>query len=301
VKYAAIADWAADTQYPVTFMCAQLEVSRSGYYRWLAQGPCQRERTDAELTEQIRQIHTELHGNPGVRRVWAELVVRGYRVARKRVWRLMRAADLRGRHPRAWKRTTVAGPRPVDAPDLLGQDFTAERPDTRWCGDITYVRTVSGWAYLATVIDLHSRKVIGYAVADHLRTSLIVEALAAALVTRRPAAGVIFHSDRGCQPGLNRSSQHLDREVCYGTRARLGCGNDGQAAHAVTGSSAGRSQGTSKIVLEGNLPRSDKHGCGAHGRRVGGRRHSVVPRMWRSEALGGFPCGFGPVPVARRA
>jgi putative transposase len=199
VKYAAIADWAADTQYPVTFMCAQLEVSRSGYYRWLAQGPCQRERTDAELTEQIRQIHTELHGNPGVRRVWAELVVRGYRVAHKRVWRLMRAADLRGRHPRAWKRTTVAGPRPVDAPDLLGQDFTAERPDTRWCGDITYVRTVSGWAYLATVIDLHSRKVIGYAVADHLRTSLIVEALAAALVTRRPAAGVIFHSDRGCQ------------------------------------------------------------------------------------------------------
>jgi transposase InsO family protein len=199
VKYAAIADWAADTQYPVTFMCAQLEVSRSGYYRWLAQGPCQRERADAELTEQIRQIHTELHGNPGVRRVWAELVVRGYRVARKRVWRLMRAADLRGRHPRAWKRTTVAGPRPVDAPDLLGQDFTAERPDTRWCGDITYVRTVSGWAYLATVIDLHSRKVIGYAVADHLRTSLIVEALAAALVTRRPAAGVIFHSDRGCQ------------------------------------------------------------------------------------------------------
>jgi putative transposase len=120
----------------------------------------------------------------------------------------MRAADLRGRHPRAWKRTTVAGPRPVDAPDLLGQDFTAERPDTRWCGDITYVRTVSGWAYLATVIDLHSRKVIGYAVADHLRTSLIVEALAAALVTRRPAAGVIFHSDRGCQGGFNRSSQH---------------------------------------------------------------------------------------------
>ena len=199
MKYAAIADWATAKQYSVTFMCTQLGVVRQGYYRWLAEGPCQRERTDAELTEQIRDIHAELHGHPGVRRVWAELVVRGVRAARKRVWRLMRAAGLQGRHPRAWKRTTVAGQRPIDAPDLIGQDFTAEQPDTRWCGDITYVQTVDGWVYTATVIDLHSRKVVGYAVADHLRTSLIVEALAAALLTRRPPSGVIFHSDRGCQ------------------------------------------------------------------------------------------------------
>ena len=195
MKYAAIADWAAEKQFSVTFMCAQLGVARQGYYRWLATGPCARERTDTELTDQIREIHAELHGDPGVRRVWAELVVRGVRVARKRVWRLMRAAGLRGRHPRAWKRTTVAGQRPVDAPDLIGQDFTATMPDTRWCGDITYVRTVDGWVYTATVIDLHSRKVVGYAVADHLRTSLIIEALAAALLTRKPPAGVIFHSD----------------------------------------------------------------------------------------------------------
>jgi putative transposase len=134
VKYAAIADWAADKQFPVTFMCAQLGVARQGYYRWLAEGPCERERTDAELAETIGEIHTQLHGHPGVRRVWAELVVRGLRVARKRVWRLMRAAGLQGRHPRAWKRTTVAGQRPIDAPDLIGQDFTAAQPDTRWCG-----------------------------------------------------------------------------------------------------------------------------------------------------------------------
>ncbi len=199
MKYAAIADWADEQEYPVTFMCAQLGVARSGYYRWLTSGPCQRERTDAELSEQIREVHDDLDGNPGVRRVWAELVVRGFRVARKRVWRLMRAAGLRGRHPRAWKRTTVAGQRPVDAPDLIRQDFTAEQPDTRWCGDITYTRTVAGWAYTATVIDLHSRTVVGHAVADHLRTSLVTDALAAALATRTPAPGVIFHSDRGCQ------------------------------------------------------------------------------------------------------
>jgi transposase InsO family protein len=199
VKYAAIADWAADKLYPVTFMCAQLGLARQGYYRWLTQGPCQRERSDGELTEQIRTIYHQLDGNPGVRRVWAELVVQGVRVARKRVWRLMRAAGLQGRHPKPWKRTTIAGQRPIDAADLIGQDFTAEQPNTRWCGDITYVQTVDGWAYTATVIDLHSRKIVGYAVADHLGTSLIVEALNAALCTRRPATGVIFHSDRGCQ------------------------------------------------------------------------------------------------------
>jgi putative transposase len=199
VIYAAIADWANEGEYSIAFMCDQLDVARSGYYRWRAAGASQRDRTDAELVEQIHQIHSELDGHPGVRRVWAELVVRGWRVARKRVWRLMRAAGLRGRHPRARRRTTIAGQRPVDAPDLIGQDFTATAPNTRWCGDITYVNTVDGWAYVATVIDLYSRAVVGYAVADHLRTSLVTDALATAIVTRRPPAGVIFHSDRGCQ------------------------------------------------------------------------------------------------------
>jgi hypothetical protein len=101
VKYAAIADWAQEKEYSITFMCDQLGVARQGYYRWRAQGPCERERTDAELTEQIRQIHSELEGNPGVRRVWAELTARGVRVGPKRVWRLMHAAGLRGCHPRA--------------------------------------------------------------------------------------------------------------------------------------------------------------------------------------------------------
>lgn len=199
MKCAAIADWAKEKEYTISFMCAQLGVCRQGYYRWRAQGPCQRERTDAELTEVIRAIHTELRRDPGVRRVHAELIVQGHRVSPKRVWRLMKAAGLQGRHPRAWRKTTIAGQRPVDAPDVIGQDFTAEQPNTRWCGDITYIKTVDGWVYTATVIDLHSRKVVGHAVADHQKTSLVTEALAAALATRKPPDGVIFHSDRGCQ------------------------------------------------------------------------------------------------------
>ena len=167
MKYAAIADWADEKQYSVTFMCDQLGVARQGYYRWRPQGPCQRQRTDAKLTEAILAIHTELDGHPGVRRIWAELVTRGMRVSPKRVWRLMRAAGLHRRHPRAWRKTTLAGQRVVDGPDLIGQDFRAAAADTRWCGDITYVRTVDGWVYTATVIDMCSRKVVGYAVADH--------------------------------------------------------------------------------------------------------------------------------------
>ena len=219
MKYAAIADWAAEKEYSVTFMCDQLGVARQGYYRWRSTGLCERERTDAELTDVIREIHTELGGHPGVRRVWAELVVRGLRVGPKRVWRLMRAAGLCGRHPRAWKKTTIAAQRPVDAPDLIGQDFSAAAPNTRWCGDITYVRTVEGWVYTATVIDLHSRKVVGYAIADHLRTSLIIEALAAALLIRKPPTGVIFHSDRGCQ---YTSKEFADFCAINGVRRSMG-------------------------------------------------------------------------------
>ena len=199
MKYAAIADWAASDEYPVAFMCHQLGVSRSGYYAWRAAPPSARSVTDATLTSLMVRLHVDARGNPGVRRMRAALAASGHRLSHKRVWRLMRAADLRGRHPKAWKRTTIAGDRPVPAPDLIGRNFTAPAVNLRWCGDITYVKTWDGWAYLATVIDLHSRAVVGWAVADHMRSGLVTTALDMAIATRRPAAGVIFHSDRGTQ------------------------------------------------------------------------------------------------------
>jgi putative transposase len=199
VKFAAIADWAASKEYPVSFMCAELGVSRSGYYAWRNAGPSQRSRDDTTLIAIMKRIYAEARGNPGVRRMRAGLAAVGYRLSHKRVWRLMKAAGLRGRHPRAWKRTTIGGDKPVPAPDLIGRAFFAERPDTKWCGDITYVKTWDGWAYLATVIDLHSRKVVGWAIADHMRTELVTAALDMAIANRRSPAGVIFHSDRGAQ------------------------------------------------------------------------------------------------------
>lgn len=199
MKFAAIADWADSKEYPVSFMCLELGVSRSGYYAWRAAVPCQRSKDDATLIAIMKTLHAQGRGNPGVRRLRAGLAASGYRVSHKRVWRLMKAAGLRGRHPRAWKRTTIGADEPVPAPDLIGRSFSAEEPNTKWCGDITYVKTWDGWAYLATVIDLHSRKLVGWAIADHMRTDLVTAALDMAITTRRPPAGVIFHSDRGAQ------------------------------------------------------------------------------------------------------
>ncbi len=203
-------------------MCAWLEVSRSGYYAWCAAEPSRRSGEDAALIAVMRKIYQEARGNPGVRRMRAGLAALGQLVSHKRVHRLMRAAGLQGRHPRAWKRTTIGGGRPVSAPDLIGRDFTAVLPDARWCGDVTYVRTWGGWAYLATVIDLYSRKVVGWAIAAHMRTSLITAALDMAIAARKPAAGVIFHSDRGCQ-----YTSWIFEEYCTKNKIRRSLGRTG--------------------------------------------------------------------------
>ncbi|MCO5308893.1 MAG: IS3 family transposase [Austwickia sp.] len=199
MRFAAIADWADRNEYPVSFMCERLDVTPAGYYAWRNREPSAHENDDAELLVIIKDVHARLHGNPGVRRVCAELQALGRRVSSKRVWRLMRQAGLQGRHPRPWRRTTTPGEQPVPAPDLLGRCFTADKANEKWCGDITYVKTWEGWAYVATVIDLHSRRVVGFAIADHMRTELVTEALRMALAQRNPPHGVVFHSDRGCQ------------------------------------------------------------------------------------------------------
>ncbi|MFD7159043.1 IS3 family transposase [Kribbella sp. NPDC059898] len=184
--------------------CELLQVSRSAYYTDRAGRPSRRVQRDAELTAKIIEIHDESRLTYGSPRVHHELLDQGERCSRKRVVRLMQAADRHGRIPRRWKKTTIPDPGAARRPDLIGRDFgiDPDQPaalDARWCGDITYIHTWQGWLYLATVIDLASRRVVGWATADHLRTSLVADALTDAVNRRRPAAGVLFHSDRGCQ------------------------------------------------------------------------------------------------------
>ena len=180
--------------------CELLKVSRAAFYQHLA-GPSARERADAELAAEIQSVHQESKGRYGAPRVHAQLARHGRHHGRKRVARIMRSAGLRGRAAKRWKRTTIADPAAPARADRVRRDFTASaaRINSRWCGDITYISTWEGWLYLATVIDIASRRVVGYAMADHLRTSLVADALVNAVAARDPAPGVIFHADRGCQ------------------------------------------------------------------------------------------------------
>jgi transposase InsO family protein len=181
--------------------CELLEVSRAAYYTQQPGTPSARQVADAALTEQIRQAHQASKGRYGAPRVHAALRRRGHRHGKKRVARLMRCAGLRGRAPRRWNKTTVPDPAAAARADLIRRDFTvnAAAVNTRWCGDITYIPTWEGWLYLATVIDIASRRVVGFALAEHLRTELVADALTNAVAARDPAPGVVFHSDKGCQ------------------------------------------------------------------------------------------------------
>ena len=187
--------------YPVAVLCRALEVSRAGYYAWACRGVSTRAQADAALTQQIRTIHAGSRGTYGAPRVHAELHASGQRVGRRRVARLMGAAALRGCSRRRQRVcTTVTDPTATAAPNLVARTFEASRPNELWVGDITYIPTGEGWLYLATLLDAYSRRIVGWAMADHLRTELALDALTMALQQRRPLPGqLVHHTDRGCQ------------------------------------------------------------------------------------------------------
>ena len=185
-------------EFAVKRMCRVLSVSASGYYAWRTREPSARACADEALENRITEIHEGSRGTYGVPRIHAELAADGVRVGRKRVSRLMRRAGIEGisRRRRAWTTQRDRDARP--APDLVDRDFAAPGPDQLWVADITYVPTWSGFLYLAVVVDAWSRRVVGWAMANHLRTELVLDALNMAL-GQRGAAGVIHHSDQGCQ------------------------------------------------------------------------------------------------------
>jgi putative transposase len=185
--------------FPVRMLCRVLGVSPSGYYAWAQRGPSPRVQADRALLARIRAIHIHSRGTYGVPRVHAELAADGVHVARKRVARLMRCAGIVGVHRRRFIRTTVRDPAAPAVPDLVRRDFRTTGPDRLWVADITYLPTRAGFCYLAAILDAWSRRVVGWSMASHLRTELVATALELALARRRPAAGLIHHSDHGTQ------------------------------------------------------------------------------------------------------
>ncbi|MFC5673636.1 IS3 family transposase [Streptomyces incanus] len=185
----------------VTLMCKVLGVSRSGYYVYLAARPAAEERVrqEDELAAELRQIHTGSRRAYGAPRITAALRRKGRRINRKRVERLMRERGIRGITRRKRRSLTRPDKKAAGSPDLIGRDFTAAEPGTRLVSDITYLPTLAGWWYLATVIDLATREVIGYAMADHHRAELVVDALKMAAGRGALEEGCITHSDRGSE------------------------------------------------------------------------------------------------------
>jgi len=182
----------------VKTMCRVLEVSRSGYYAWLKRAPSERTKANAALLETIRAIHVESDGTYGAPRIHADLPSKGARASLNRVARVMRGAGIRGVSRRKWTKTTRRDRDARPAPDLLERDFTATGPDQVWVADITYIPTSSGFLYLAIVLDVWSRRIVGWAMETHLRAELVLKALDMAVWQRRPT-GVIHHSDQGTQ------------------------------------------------------------------------------------------------------
>ena len=182
--------------WPIVTMARLLEVSASGFYAWLERKPSAHARRDADLLSRIRAIYTRSRGTYGMPRIHAELAEQGIHVGRKRVARLMRIAGLRGVSRRRWISTTQRQPDARPAPDLVQRHFNADRPDQLWVADATYVPTAVGFLYLAVVLDVFSRRVVGWAMGNHLHTGLMLQALDMALAQRHPN-GVIHHSDQG--------------------------------------------------------------------------------------------------------
>jgi putative transposase len=224
--------------YHVATMCRVLGVSPSGYYAWRNRPASARARADAALSARLRALHGRSRGTYGAPRLQAELAAQGARVSRKRVARLMRAVGLVGVSRRKAFHTTVRDPDAPSVPDLVQRDFTAPAPNRLWVADITYIPTWSGFLYLAVVVDAFSRRVVGWAMALHLRTELVLAALNMALRQRRPDA-VIHHSDHGCQytavafgsrcrdagvrPSMGSVGDAYDNALCESFFATLEC------------------------------------------------------------------------------
>ena len=214
--------------FPVAVMARVLGVSASGFHAWRCRPPSAHAIADTALLKQIRTVHASSRETYGAPRVQAALKAGGEKHGRKRIARLMRAAGLVGASRRRCGVTTTRRDKEArPAPDLVDRNFVAARPNQLWVADITFVSTASGFLYLAVVLDAWSRKVVGWSMANHLRTELVLDALEMAIGQRRPD-GVIHHSDQGSQGGINWSSQHNREECCDGRETAVGSSVTGQ-------------------------------------------------------------------------
>jgi putative transposase len=210
------------TEFKVSRMCQLLEVSRSGYYEWRSRPPRAEVEAEQHVEAKVQHYFAQGRGTYGTRRIKYLLAQEGLQVSRRRIGRLLTQAGLRCKTRRRFKAPTAAGQAQAVAPNQLNREFTVKEPDTIYVGDITYLPTGEGWLYLAVVLDLCSRAVVGWAMANHRRAELVNQALAMALCQRQPAAGLIMHTDRGSQYGADSYRQLLTQHGIQPSMSRKG-------------------------------------------------------------------------------
>jgi len=208
--------------YPVGRMCQVLGVSRSGYYTWRERPTSGRETRNRRLRVHIRAVYQESRSTYGSRRVYHELRAQGIACSRHRIARLMRQDGLRAVQRQRYKQPTRPNPRLPVAPNVLNQDFTAQRPNQKWVADFTYIPTAQGWLYLATVMDVFSRQIVGWSMSERQQTALVESALQMALARRCPQTGLLHHSDRGSQYASHDYQKLLASEHIQVSMSRSG-------------------------------------------------------------------------------
>lgn len=223
-------------------------VSRSGYYAWLKREPSERDKQDLELAIEILQIYTEQRGNAGSPKIYNELRKRGWQVSPKRVARLMREQGLRSKYRRKYRCTTNSRHNLRVFPNLLQRNFSARVPNEKWAADISCVPTREGWLYIAIIIDLYSRRIVGWAMDNHMRTELPVRALNMACRDRSPPRGLIHHSDRGVQYASHNYQQILHQRGIRCSMSRVGDCWDNAVAESFFG------------ILKGELINQNRYG-----------------------------------------
>lgn len=271
-------------RWPVSVMCEVLELSERTYYAAKKRQPSKRALSDETAKVEIRRVWEANYRAYGAKRVWLTLRREGHEIARCTVERLMSdmgiAGVQRGRKPR----TTVTDTAAPRSPDLVDRQFTASRPDELWVTDITYVSTWEGWLYVAFVLDVYSRVIVGWQIASHLRTELVLDAIEMAIWRRDTTEATTCHSDAGCQGGINRSSQHLTMtEVSDGSTTADG-GQGASAGDAVAGAAdAGASCGARVLAVD--RPGQEHRGSSGRCRGVGPCGVALVSSRWRDDAF----------------
>ena len=281
----------------MTVLCDVMGIGTTTYYDWLGRGATETELRDAYAANELFDMWQRSAQTYGYRRLRRQLARKGERVNDKRVRRLMGLCGIQGHVPRLKRRIYQVAAEGVHAPDLVRRDWNPTQPNKLWVADITYIRTWQGWLYLAVIMDACSRRIVGWSMQPHMRTELVQAALDMAVARRRPAAGLVHHTDHGSQGEFNWSLQHHNYGGCDGQASRVDDRANGQVSDEVTWRAVAAARGRARVLGSG-CEGDHERGCRGLCRGFTSGRDALVSRGWGHVTLWKRQ-HLGPIPVLR--